>query len=211
MNCERCAAEHSGGYGSGRFCSSYCARSYSTSDARLSINERVRAKLAGRKRPLHPNAHVWDDRDREKAMSARKENQEKRILGAPWNTLSAPRRRLRLLLEQAGLCAICAIPQEWNGLPLRFHFDHIKGKRAGEERENVRMICPNCHSQTPTYGSKSISEESRERLRELGRVQAKKFPNNRRVSGETVDKEQVPSGVGVQLPSDAPIPLAQVA
>jgi predicted nucleic acid-binding Zn ribbon protein len=32
MKCEKCGKEHDGSYGSGRFCSSYCARSYSTAN-----------------------------------------------------------------------------------------------------------------------------------------------------------------------------------
>jgi len=39
--CEKCGKEHNGSYGSGRFCSAYCARSYSTSLNRAEINKKV--------------------------------------------------------------------------------------------------------------------------------------------------------------------------
>lgn len=42
MKCERCEREHDGSYGSGRFCSNYCARGFSTSKARIEINDRLR-------------------------------------------------------------------------------------------------------------------------------------------------------------------------
>ena len=45
MNCENCQDEHEGTYGSGRFCSSKCARGFSTKEKRSLINEKVRLKL----------------------------------------------------------------------------------------------------------------------------------------------------------------------
>ena len=45
MNCEACNVDHSGTYGSGRFCSPKCARSFSTSKKRKEINEKIRKAL----------------------------------------------------------------------------------------------------------------------------------------------------------------------
>ena len=46
--CELCGTIHSGTYGSGRFCSAKCARSYSTHENRKEINRKVSMKLMGR-------------------------------------------------------------------------------------------------------------------------------------------------------------------
>jgi len=46
-NCEKCDTSHTGSYGSGRFCSSECARSFSTSKNRKAINEKVSKTLKG--------------------------------------------------------------------------------------------------------------------------------------------------------------------
>lgn len=48
MNCENCNKEHDGEYGSGRFCSSKCARGFSTKSKRKEINEKVSNKLKGK-------------------------------------------------------------------------------------------------------------------------------------------------------------------
>ena len=47
-SCENCTADHDASYGSGRFCSSKCARAFSTKARRTEINQRVSAKLKGR-------------------------------------------------------------------------------------------------------------------------------------------------------------------
>lgn len=48
MKCESCNVEHNGKYGSGRFCSSKCARGFSTKNKRKEINKKVSEKMRGR-------------------------------------------------------------------------------------------------------------------------------------------------------------------
>ncbi len=50
MKCENCGNEHDGSYGSGRFCSSKCARGFSTKAKRKEINEKVSKKLKKEKK-----------------------------------------------------------------------------------------------------------------------------------------------------------------
>lgn len=51
-------------------------------------------------------------------------------------------------------CAICGI-SEWNGKTLSLELDHINGVNNDNRLENLRFLCPNCHSQTTTYGSRN--------------------------------------------------------
>ena len=60
-------------------------------------------------------------------------------------------RRRILNEEQKNICAICGIEPIWNDKPLKLHYDHVNGDRKNNKRENSRLICPNCHSQTDTY------------------------------------------------------------
>lgn len=48
------------------------------------------------------------------------------------------------------VCTICNITQ-WNNKPLVLELDHINGLTSDNRIENLRLLCPNCHSQTPTF------------------------------------------------------------
>lgn len=47
-------------------------------------------------------------------------------------------------------CRECGI-SEWQGKRLSLHLDHINGDRSDDRLDNLRFLCPNCHSQTETY------------------------------------------------------------
>lgn len=59
------------------------------------------------------------------------------------------------LEEQNYKCAICGMLNEWNGKELIFVLDHKDGHANNNNRENLRLICPNCDSQLETYKSKN--------------------------------------------------------
>jgi len=47
-------------------------------------------------------------------------------------------------------CTGCGIV-EWRGRRLKLHLDHKNGVNNDNRLENLRLLCPNCHSQTETY------------------------------------------------------------
>jgi len=52
------------------------------------------------------------------------------------------------------LCKICDLGPEYNGKKLVLQLDHIDGTNNNNVIENLRFLCPNCHSQTETHSGK---------------------------------------------------------
>jgi 5-methylcytosine-specific restriction endonuclease McrA len=64
----------------------------------------------------------------------------------------------RLLFIQKLLrdsCYECGITH-WLGQPLSLHLDHINGVANDHRIENLRILCPNCHSQTETFAGRNV-------------------------------------------------------
>lgn len=49
------------------------------------------------------------------------------------------------------ICSECGLGPTWNGEPITLQLDHISGDRTDNRLENLRVLCPNCHSQTDTW------------------------------------------------------------
>jgi 5-methylcytosine-specific restriction endonuclease McrA len=75
--------------------------------------------------------------------------------------LSSPKRNrnhIKIRLLKAGLkearCEICGLT-EWRGQPISLQLHHINGDGKDNRLVNLQMTCPNCHSQTETWGGKN--------------------------------------------------------
>lgn len=52
------------------------------------------------------------------------------------------------------VCVVCGL-REWLGKPIQLFVDHINGNSEDNRLDNLRLICPNCDAQTPTYMGKN--------------------------------------------------------
>jgi len=48
-------------------------------------------------------------------------------------------------------CSLCQQESQWKGKPLVLILDHLNGVHNDNRLENLRLVCPNCNSQLPTF------------------------------------------------------------
>lgn len=170
MQCEFCNNEMSVKYGSGRFCNKKCASAFSTKAKRNEINEKVKVSIEIKKQNgfnfknydtearslkrkatmLEKYGSLWVDPDFENTVKRQKEKRLEQEKLKPFETLSKNRRRQILLDECNRTCTWCN-NSTWLGKPINLEIDHIDGNKMNNSKNNLRVLCLNCHSFTPTY------------------------------------------------------------
>ncbi len=93
-----------------------------------------------------------------KQSNFRKKSSDILILLPP-NSHRAKSHQLKRALIEEGIgyiCLECGI-NKWNNKKLTLDVDHKDGDWKNNLKENLRFLCPNCHSLTKTYKSKNIS------------------------------------------------------
>lgn len=91
-----------------------------------------------------------------------------------WGTITKPRIErgectsnsskplIKYLKETRGnLCSECGLGPVWNEKPLTLQLDHIDGNSDNNYPSNLRLLCPNCHTQTDTHGAKGAGNTIR--------------------------------------------------
>jgi len=97
---------------------------------------------------------TWGYAVRRGAMRARGNRVPLKLLLARGKYGSSIKYRLiaeGLLQNKCQECGLC----EWRGKPLSVQMDHINGDSTDHRLDNLRMLCPNCHSQTDTFGTRN--------------------------------------------------------
>jgi len=135
--CENCEKEHNGEYGSGRFCSSKCARCFSTKEKRQEINKKVSETLFKTFNDGLSLQQVIQRKIKEKHASYVRETEVTTIFDLSSRTVSKIFKRLKLP------CSYCG----WYHIDVVCDFHHIIERKNGgsNEHDNITYVCPNCH------------------------------------------------------------------
>lgn len=85
----------------------------------------------------------------------------KDILDGKYPQYPTSKLRKRLIKEgyKENKCEECGIEAIWNNKPLILQVDHKNGNNRDHRLKNLILLCPNCHSQTITFGSKNIKNK----------------------------------------------------
>lgn len=76
------------------------------------------------------------------------------VKGSKYNRTLLKRRLITCgILENK--CNICDKPPVWNNLPLIMILDHINGDSTDNRLLNLRLVCPDCNSQLPTFAARN--------------------------------------------------------
>ncbi|SOK58713.1 hypothetical protein [Yersinia phage fHe-Yen9-04] len=133
-----------------KFCNSSCAAKYNNSHRILSeeTKSKISKSLKGREVKFIETENVKSGRLR--AGAKRREAALEQLMKRDFNDLSLVRKKKRVRIEQENKCFRCGL-NEWMNEPLILEVDHIDGDNTNNIRENLRALCPNCHSQTDTW------------------------------------------------------------
>lgn len=135
--CENCNIENLGNYGSKRFCSERCARSFSTKKDRDKINEMVSDTLIRKNNNGLNKIQVLEKKGLEKHASYIRKKELMSLFDLSSRTIS------KILIRLELPCSNC----NWykKGVSLDLH--HIIERKNGGNNmhTNLSYLCPNCH------------------------------------------------------------------
>jgi Zn finger protein HypA/HybF involved in hydrogenase expression len=121
-------------------------------------------------------------------------NEEIFIENSPYHNRHELKKRMyRLGYKEE--CTECGLGPEWNGKPITLQLDHINGVHNDNRLENLRIICPNCHSQTKTFAGRGSclpkleNSQNIDMVKVLKEYQASKPPRRIRIQSLCIDCE----------------------
>jgi hypothetical protein len=147
--CPKCGTLHEK---NGNFCSRSCANSRSwTADAKQKKSKALKKFIA--------ENPTWEEH-RLAAMPKMIENLKQTLLEknnlrfSEGKITSREAIKKQLIALHGEICSVCSLSAHWHGQFLSLHVDHVDGNSKNNMPDNVRLLCPNCHSQTDTYAGK---------------------------------------------------------
>ena len=84
------------------------------------------------------------------------------------------------------ICEVCGQVPLWNNKKLILQLDHIDGDNTNNEIVNLRIICPNCHTQTKTYAGRKTTKNN---INKKGHHKVNKKLKEQIIKNKIIEKE----------------------
>jgi len=152
--CKKCGKEFEPIKGLINYCSLECrnSRDWTEEDKnKKSVSAKNSEKLKKQLNSIRTE-EVYD-----KIVKTKKQNHIKQILESKYEDLSFESLRFRILYEQENKCNHCGL-DKWLGKDIILELEHKDGNNKNNVRDNLEMICPNCHSLTQTWRGRNKKE-----------------------------------------------------
>lgn len=101
----------------------------------------------------HFTGSAWNQGEQFKKFGKKYKLKDVLIDKSPYKSSYHLKERLYKENLKSKQCEECGLT-EWNGKEIKFELDHINGDNTDNRIENLKILCPNCHSQTPTFRNK---------------------------------------------------------
>lgn len=107
----------------------------------------------------------------------------------PFDQLKIGQKRLRLFKEANHQCIQCGFSKTRDSGATILEIDHIDGNHANNAKENLRVLCPNCHALTPNYRNwgRTSGEKSSTRVRKGNKGYAEYIQNLKKEKENAVE------------------------
>jgi len=98
----------------------------------------------------HFTGAAWNQGENFRPFGKKYELVDVLIENSPYKSTTKLKKRLYNEGYKKEICEECGL-KNWNDLPLILELEHINGDNTDNRMENLKILCPNCHSQTPTF------------------------------------------------------------
>lgn len=152
-NCKKCNNEFEPSKGLISYCSLECrnSRVWSEEDKiKKSDSAKNSEKLKESSKKYSESVKMRTPEIWEMIKAKREETSKNKIIASDYNELSFERLRKRIIYEQDCKCNRCNL-SEWMGEKIPLELEHKDGNHFNNKRENLEILCPNCHALTSTW------------------------------------------------------------